>query len=278
VIINGKTKVYGIIGNPVSHSLSPVMHNAAFVETGLNCCYLPFKTDNVEAAIQGIKHLDICGVSVTIPHKQTVIPFLDSVDETASKIGSVNTIKCIRDQGKVLLHGLNTDWLGANRALQEKIELAGSRVVIVGAGGAARAIGFGLLQAKAEIILCSRTESRGKKLASELGCDWLPLVDIGDKTGECLLNATSVGMSPNEEDMAVPAEILENFQVVMDIVYAPLNTALLQAAKSSGCKIINGLEMLLYQGAAQFEIWNELAAPVEQMRKALLHATGNVYS
>lgn len=266
--INGKTLLYGIIGNPVSHSLSPAMHNAAFAATGINGVYLPFPAPDITAAVTGIRGLGVQGLSVTIPHKENVIALLDRIDPVALKIGAVNTI--INKDG--VLAGLNTDWLGATRALEEEIDLAGTEAVIVGAGGSARAIGFGLLERGARFALCSRTESRGRALASELGCPWISLEDAASVSGDILINATSVGMEPHIEKTPIPEQVLSRFQVVMDIVYAPMKTRLLQEAETSGCRIINGLEMLLYQGVAQFELWTGKTAPVSVMRQALKEA------
>ncbi len=269
--INGKTKTYGILGNPVGHSLSPVMHNAAFAATGVNGAYLPFPAPDIKAAVIGIRALGVQGASVTIPHKEQVMNVLDGVDPVAVKIGAVNTI--VRE-GETL-SGFNTDWLGAVSALEEKITLQGRKVVILGAGGSARAIGFGMQERGADFILVSRTESRGRTLAEELGCPWISLNETDKISGDILINATSVGMQPNSENSPVPASVLSQFQVVMDIVYAPLRTRLLQEAESAGCDVINGLEMLLYQGVAQFEMWTEQAAPVDVMRQALFEALEN---
>jgi shikimate dehydrogenase len=270
--IDGKTRPYGIIGNPVSHSLSPAMHNAAFAALGENRVYLPFPVDDIGAAMLGLRGLKISGVSVTIPHKEAVIPYLDGIDPVAERIGAVNTIKCEQLDGTTQLRGYNTDWLGAVRPLKERMPLQGTAAVILGAGGAARAIGFGLLEEGAEITLCSRTASRGRKLAADLGCRWSPLEEAGSLKGEILINATSIGMAPLQQKSPVAADILKNYKVVMDIVYVPLTTRLLADAYRSGCTTINGLEMLLYQGVAQFELWTGLEAPVEVMRKVLLEA------
>ena len=271
-MINGKTKIYGIIGNPVSQSLSPAMHNAAFAALGENRVYLPFPVEDVGAALAGLKALGLYGASVTIPHKETVIPCLDRIDPVARSIGAVNTLEVRAEGGEKILCGSNTDWLGANRALAGEMELKGSQVVLLGAGGSARAIGFGLREAGADCLLCSRTESKGKALASELACPWFPLAEITRLQGDALINATSVGMSPRLNASPVPAGILKSFRVVMDIVYAPLQTRLLREAAQAGCRTVSGLEMLLYQGVAQFELWTGLAAPVEVMRAALLGA------
>ncbi|MEA3468781.1 MAG: shikimate dehydrogenase [Thermodesulfobacteriota bacterium] len=266
--INGKTVLYGILGNPVTHSLSPAMHNAALATSSINAVYLPFPAPDIAAAVTGIRGLGIQGVSVTIPHKEKVMALLDEIDPVARKIGAVNTV--MNKNGT--LTGLNTDWLGATRALEEEIDLNAAEAVILGAGGSARAIGFGLLERGAKFVLCSRTESRGKALADELGCSWVSLSEADYLSGAILINATSVGMKPHVENSPVPELILSRFQVVMDIVYAPLKTRLLQEAEANGCKIINGLEMLLYQGVAQFELWTGKVAPVAVMRKALAEA------
>ncbi len=266
--INGKTKLYGILGNPVSHSLSPVMHNAAFAATGINGAYLPFPAPDIADAVIGIRGLGVQGASVTIPHKEKVMALLDTLDPVAKKIGAVNTI--VRDGD--MLSGFNTDWLGATSALEEKITLSGRKVVILGAGGSARAIGFGMQEKGADFLLASRTEFRGRALADELDCRWVSLTKTEEIKGDILINATSVGMVPEIENSPVEDTVLPQFQVVMDIVYAPLKTRLLATAEQAGCEIINGLEMLLYQGVAQFEMWTGEKAPVDIMRKALLNS------
>lgn len=273
--ITGRTKIFGIIGNPVSHSLSPLMHNAAFAELDVDAVYVPFQVEDVAAAVAGIKGLSVSGASVTIPHKESVIPYLDEIDPVAANIGAVNTIHLVERQGGSILCGSNTDWIGANRALQEKTGLEGRRIIILGAGGSARALGFGFQEAGAKVVLCSRTESRGRALAGELNCDWQSLAEVGRLQGDILVNATSVGMAPNVEESLMPVPALAGFEVVMDIVYAPLATRLLEDAAAVGCTTVNGLEMLLYQGVAQFELWTGKRAPVATMRRILLEATGN---
>ena len=265
--INGSTEVYGIIGNPVAHSLSPAMHNSAFEALGMNKVYVAFHATNAAKALEGCRALGVLGLSVTIPHKEGVLAHIDSIDPLAEKIGAVNTLVFDRDKK---IHGLNTDWLGANRALADRFDLQGKRILLLGAGGSAKAIGFGLLEAGARVILASRTESKVRTLAETLGCDWTHLADVGTVQADALVNATSVGMKPLENASLVPADRLDNFRVVMDIVYAPLETRLLKEARAAGCEVINGLSMLLYQGAAQFEAWTGIDAPVEVMRAALL--------
>ncbi len=267
--INGATEIYGILGNPVRHSMSPAMHNAAFTHLNLNKIYVPFEVHDATAALHGARTLGVKGLSITIPHKQAVIPLLDEIDPVAEKIGAVNTIKI--EQG--LITGSNTDWLGANRSLEEITDLADKKVLLLGAGGAARAIGFGLLEAGADLTLASRTKTSGQRLAAGLNCPWLPLANAKDYRGNILINATSVGMNPQAELSPFPAASLSCFTVVMDIVYAPLKTRLLQEAKLAGCQTISGLNMLLYQGAAQFELWTGQTAPLEIMRQQLMMAS-----
>jgi shikimate dehydrogenase len=266
MLINGATEIYGIIGNPVAHSLSPIMHNCAFAALGLNKVYVAFPATNAEKALAGCRSLGVHGLSVTIPHKEKVLAHIDSIDPVAERIGAVNTLVFGAD-GKI--HGLNTDWIGANRALADHIDLQGKTILLLGAGGSSRAIGFGLLEAGSRVILASRTESRVKNLARILASDWIHLAEIDTVQADVLVNATSVGMHPLENASLVPAESLGNFPLVMDIVYAPLETKLLREAKSKGCDTINGLPMLLYQGVAQFEAWTGREAPVEAMRSAL---------
>jgi len=265
--INGATEIYGIIGNPVSHSLSPVMHNSAFAALGLNKVYVAFPATDAAKALAGCRALGVRGLSVTIPHKETVLSHIDSIDPLAEKIGAVNTL-VFSEENKI--HGLNTDWIGANRALAEKLDLQGKTILLLGAGGSAKAIGFGLLEAGARVILASRTEGRVKTLAAILACDWIHLNEIDTVEADCLVNATSVGMRPLENASLVPAGSLGKFPLVMDIVYAPLETRLLREAKSAGCEVIKGLSMLLYQGVAQFEAWTGQEAPVAVMRAALM--------
>lgn len=191
-----------------------------------------------------------------MPHKEAVIPLLDEIDPVAEKIGAVNTLVFHREKdGRVILRGLNTDWLGANTALAEKINLQQSRVLVIGAGGSAKAVGFGLVEAGAEVMIANRTAASGQALADWLGCVFVPLDQVASVAADVLINTTSVGMEPDNEGIVVPPSLLPGFSVVMDIVYAPLETRLLREARSAGCQTIDGLAMLLYQGAAQFKIW-----------------------
>lgn len=269
--ITGATGTFGIVGQPVDHSLSPEMHNAAFQELGLDCVYVPLPTSHIGEGVAGLKALGFRGASVTIPYKQDVIPLVDILDPVAEKIGAVNTLLIQQhgNSGTKTVYGYNTDWIGANQSLEEKIGLKGSRVLILGAGGSARAIGFGLLEAGAEVMLTNRTEAKGRALADQLGCPFYRPEEIAGVKADALVNATSVGMGPHSWKSPVPAELLRNFSVVMDIVYAPLKTRLLTEAETAGCGVVDGLKMLLHQGAAQFKLWTGRDAPLGVMREVL---------
>jgi shikimate dehydrogenase len=270
-MIDGTTALYGIIGNPVRHSLSPVMHNAAFAALSMNGVYVPMTVVDVGPAVAGLAALGFTGVSVTVPHKEAVMELLDEIDPVARRIGAVNTILFRRhpDSGAIVSRGFNTDWLGSNLALAEQIRLPGSRFLVLGAGGAARAVGFGLVEAGAEVLITNRSEERGRGLADWLGCGFVPAEELSAVSADGLINTTSVGMEPREEEVPIDPALLSNFQVVMDIVYAPLETALLRHAAAVGCRTIDGLAMLLNQGAVQFKIWTGEQPPREVMRQAL---------
>jgi shikimate dehydrogenase len=277
--ITGKTKVCAIIGDPVGHSLSPVIHNAAFNALGLNIVYVafPVKPDKLEEAIKGVKSLGLLGLNVTMPYKHAIIQYLDETESTAKAMCAVNTI--LNERGK--LFGYNTDGKGAMIALRENcVNLEEKKMLILGAGGAAKAIAFQAAQETDELVVLNRTEEKAKQLANLLnktfgtkvkGNTLSPEVLKGElETTDILVNATSVGMSPNVEDSPVPADLLHSGLCVIDIVYNPLETKLMKDAKTVGTKVISGLEMLLYQGAVAFEIWTNCPAPVEVMKEAAL--------
>ena len=269
--VDGSTELFGILGNPVRHSLSPIMHNAAFASLGMNRIYVPMTAADPAQAVPGLRALGFRGVSVTVPHKEAVIPFLDAVDPVAEQIGAVNTLLLRQDSaGKVLIEGYNTDWLGANAALTAaKVRLQGSRVLVAGAGGAAKAVAFGLQQAGAEVLITNRSAANGQALAAWLNCKFIPLQEAGQQAGDVFINTTSVGMEPDMDGCVVSPEMLRNFSAVMDIVYAPLETRLLREAKAAGCAAVDGLAMLLHQGAEQFRLWTGQPAPEAVMRAAL---------
>ncbi len=267
-MIDVQTQLYGIIGNPIRHSLSPIIHNEAFKRIGLNAVYLPFEIKDLKEAINGIRGLGIRGASVTIPFKTGVIPFLDKVEDVAEKIKAVNTI--VNEGGKLI--GYNTDWCGALEALEEKVDLKGKKVVLLGAGGAARAIGFALKRRDCEIIISNRTMDRGDVLAKELMCIHQPVSSIEGLKADVMINATSVGMHPYDQESPLPKQILKEGMTVMDIVYQPLRTKLLQEAEECRCQTINGLEMFVRQGAAQLEIWTGKRPEIGMIKEYLYQA------
>jgi shikimate dehydrogenase len=269
-MINGRTEIYGVIGNPVQQSLSPMIHNGAFKRLGWNAVYLAFEIENLEEALRGIRGLGVKGMSVTLPFKADIIPFLDKVEGVAKKIKAVNTI--VNRRGR--LTGYNTDCEGALEALEEKMNLKGKRVVLLGAGGAARAIGFGLRERDCQLIIANRSQDRGEALSRELKCRFLPMSSLarmkaGELGADVMINATSLGMYPRDGETPIPKRLLDERMTVMDIVYEPLETRLLGEAKERGCLAINGLEMLVRQGAAQFEIWTGTRPEIAQIKKDL---------
>lgn len=265
-VISAKTRVYGVIGNPVSHSMSPAMHNAAFACSGIDGAYLAFCVSDAKAAVIGIRGLNLGGASITIPHKMAVMPYLDHIDPLAARIGAVNTI--VNRDG--LLTGYNTDCLGAVRALEKVTSISGKQVVIAGVGGASRAIGFGILDAGGSVTLLNHDLEEGKGLAADLNCDCLPLDAFPGLQCDILINATPLGMTPNVDTAPVFGHDLKSHQVVMDIVYNPIRTRLLREAADAGCETIDGTEMFVLQGAAQFEMWTGQAPPVDVMRETVL--------
>ncbi len=268
--LDSDTILYAVLGDPVSHSLGPVMHNTAFVETGFNGAYLAFRVKDIGHAVIGIKALGIKGASITIPHKLSVVNFLDELDDTAEKIGAVNTI--VNRNG--VLTGYNSDGIGAVKALSEKTAIQDKNVVVLGAGGAARAIGYGVLAEGGRVTIINRTPANGEMLAKVLGAEFQPMSALSKIDCHILTNTTPVGMLPDVDAMPVRKQDLNKAMVVMDIVYNPLKTRLLKAAKTIGCPIIDGVSMFVCQGAFQFELWTGMKAPVEVMKKAVLNALG----
>lgn len=263
-VIDGRTRVYGILGRPVAHSLSPAMHNAAFAHLRLNAVYVPFEVQDLRQAVAGLRGLNLGGVSVTIPFKEEIIPLLDEVTGPAARMGAVNTV--VNQGGRLVGH--NTDWLGAVAALKEKTEIQGRQVLILGAGGAARAIAYGVLEAGGRVSVTDIDMSKAATLAREFGVECLEPGQMDTCKAEILINATPVGMAPHSDDIPLAPELLSRFRLVMDIVYRPLRTRLLKEAHARGLEVVDGLRMLLHQGAAQFSLWTGQPAPVEVMAEA----------
>ncbi|HEU4683380.1 MAG TPA: shikimate dehydrogenase [Nitrospira sp.] len=277
--IDARTQFCGVIGNPVDHSLSPAIHNAAFRKLGLNFVYLAWRVESIADAICGLKALgNFRGASVTIPHKVAALPLLDEVEATAKHIGAINTI--VAREGR--LTGYNTDASGALRALRE----AGTtpkhgRVSILGTGGAARAIAFALATDGQldHLYLFGIVEQERDALARDLRAKTslkLTTAHLDDAAleksladSQLLIHCTPVGMSPKVDESCVPRSLLHSSLTVMDVVYNPRETRLLKDARQQGCRTISGLEMFLYQAAGQFELWTGKPAPTDTMRAIL---------
>lgn len=280
--ITGKTNLVGVMGWPVKHSLSPIMHNAAFTELNLDWTYvpLPVRPENVEQALKGLAALNFAGVNVTIPHKQAVMRYIDELSDAARITGAVNTIHL--HNGK--FWGYNTDAVGFINALAEaNCHPKGMRVAVLGAGGAARAVVFSLARAGAEsIVVLNRTAERGAFLVDDLAAafpgSFLSFERLTpdslaalDHRIDLVVNSTSVGMSPHIETCPWPPEVPMPANVVFyDLVYTPLETVFLARARAAGATAIDGLGMLVHQGAFAFEKWTGQPAPVEVMRQACL--------
>lgn len=262
--INTETRLFGVIGNPVVHSLGPLVHNLAFELTGINAVYLAFETRDVEKVIHGMQGLSIGGLSVTIPSKIAIMDYLDEIHPMAKKIGAVNTV--VNRGGRI--SGYNTDCEGAMDALGKVVSVKGKRVGIIGAGGAARAIGFGVQEKGGETLIFNRSPEPGRNLASAIGGVYHPLSDIRSRVCDILVNTTPVGMYPETGNSPVQKDALKKDMVVMDIVYNPLETRLLSLAKDMGCTVVDGLLMFIFQAAKQFELFTGQTAPVSAMEKA----------
>jgi shikimate dehydrogenase len=267
-MINGHTKVYGILGRPVAHSLSPAMHNAAFRELGLNAVYVAFPVTDLTRAVAGLRGLGVAGVSVTIPFKEEIIPLIDELDPRAARMGAVNTVA--NREGK--LTGYNTDWLGALTALQTQTAIRGQHFLILGAGGAARAIAFGLTEEGGRVTLTDVDAPRAATLARDLKAEAIPLEALDRCPASILINATPIGMEPKVDAIPIAPDLLGRYHLVMDIVYRPLETRLLKEARARGCATIDGLQMLIHQATAQFELWTGQPAPLETMSRAAYEA------
>ncbi|MBO0724302.1 MAG: shikimate dehydrogenase [Blastocatellia bacterium] len=269
------SQIFGIIGNPVSHSRSPLMYNAALKALSRDGIYLPFDVGDVGLFVCNYVHpktrkLDwnLRGLSVTIPHKLAVIPFLDFVGATARAIGAVNTVVVEGDE----LHGYNTDAAGAMKPLDEMIDIHGARVAVIGAGGSARAICYGLSQRDAAVTIYAREIKKAQPLADEFRARIAPLESFNGEA-DVVINCSPVGMKGHSEGQSlIEAESLEGVNLVYDLIYTPEETALLREAKQAGCRTLGGLAMLVGQAAEQFQLWTGLEAPVDVMWRAVRSA------
>jgi shikimate dehydrogenase len=283
-IISSKTRLCGVIGDPIEHTMSPAIHNAGFTQLGLDYLYVPFHVRKGELgkAIDGMRALNIRGLNVTIPHKVTIIPLLDELDPLAERIGAVNTVT--NDDG--VLKGSNTDASGFLRALLERdIEPKGKNVAILGAGGASRAISFILAERGAYPVILNRRLERAEELARWLSQIFgrevraLELVE-GNLArvldgADILVNATSMGMSPNISQTPLASKLLGPGLIVFDIVYNPIKTRLLREAEEAGAESVSGVDMFVWQGALAFERWIGVKAPLELMRTEVIKALQN---
>ena len=300
-MVDGKTQVLGVIGDPIEHTFSPAMHNAGLNELGLNYIYLPFhvKEDMLGECIQGAKAMGIKGLNVTIPHKSNVIKHLDDIDSVASMIGAVNTIQFIYDEDNessnqdnginVRTKGFNTDGYGCVRAIEEKTSIKDKKVSITGAGGAARAVAFQIANSGIdELSILNRNLSKAQSLANDLKTNLESIgIDISINAydleelkrelsdSDIFIDTTPIGMYPNVDDKPVAsADMLHEDLLVNDIVYTPMKTSLIREAELANAEVVYGYKMLLYQGIRSFEIWLGRVAPVDIMEKALLDVLG----
>ena len=259
--VTGETALYGIIGNPVAHSMSPLMHNTAFRLLDLDAIYLPFEVEDLPGALTGMKALNVQGASVTHPFKRQILGLIDEMDDTAAKIGAVNTLSF----GKHGIRGTNTDWVGAVRWLEVLLPIEDHTFVVIGAGGAARAVVFGITSKGGNVIVVNRSEEKGRALAEEFDCAFALLSEIESVGGDCLVNTTPVGMYPKADEMPVPKGVLGTYKAVADVIYNPLETMLLKEAEAARCQVASGFHMFVYQGVEQFSTWTGRKAPGRQM-------------
>lgn len=300
-MVDGKTQILGVIGDPIEHTFSPAMHNAGLDALNLNYIYLPFhvKEDRLGECIQGAKAMGIEGLNVTIPHKTNVIKHLDEIDQVASMIGAVNTIQFNFDENNessnqnnetsVTTKGFNTDGYGCVRAIKEKTSINNKKVTITGAGGAARAVAFQIASSGIdELSILNRNVSKAELLANDLESNLSEAgIDITINSYEIenlkreldssdiFIDTTPIGMYPNVDDKAIAsADMLHEDLVVNDIVYTPMETSLIKEALKANAEVVYGYKMLLYQGIRSFEIWLGRDAPVDVMEKALLDVLG----
>ncbi len=277
-MIDAETKLCVLIGNPVGHSLSPALHNAAFKELGLNYAYMAFKVEDLAKAVGGIRALGIKGVSVTIPHKVRIMEYLDEIDTTAREIGAINTI--LNADGR--LKGYNTDSPGALKALKDAgVSFAGKKILILGSGGVARAVAFslaayssinlltilGIVENELKLLKRDLAKKGGANINTGLLSE--PVLKSAVSDADIVINCTPVGMHPEVDRSVIPSGLLQKSPVVFDVVYNPLKTKLLREAEEAGCRVISGVEMFVNQAASQFELWTGKKAPISVMRKVV---------
>ncbi len=276
--INPQTRVFGVLGDPIGHSLSPQIHNAAFRAEGFDAVYLPFRAprDHLNSTLKAFRQIDIEGYSVTIPHKQAVLPFARHQDEAVKESGAANTL--YRDARGVWF-AANTDYEAALGSLRTAMDsrdansrLEGKRVTILGAGGVARAIGLGMIKSGAVVTITSRTKESAEGLAKSLNCNFITWKNRGVEYFDILVNCTPVGMHPNVDETPFPDNWLRDNSIVFDTIYNPERTLLIKQAEERNCLTVSGLDMFVRQAAAQYECFTKLPAPMEVMREAVRRA------
>ncbi len=266
--INKDTRVYGLIGMPVGHSVSPRMHNAAYRACSINAVYVPFEVDDFDAFTRGCRSLEPAGFSVTIPHKEAAFRLATQVDPVSRDIGAINTLRLNDDH---TWQGTNTDCRAAVDSVKHAMgasSLSGMRVLLLGAGGAGRALAYGFASEGAAVTIANRTNERSQALAAEVGCNVVKWADRTEADYDILANATSLGMYPAVDVTPYPREALRPGRMVFDTVYNPRLTRLLEEARAEDCPVVDGLEMLVRQAAGQFSFWFDREAPLEVMRRA----------
>ncbi|MEH7547766.1 MULTISPECIES: shikimate dehydrogenase [Bacillaceae] len=273
-------KLFGVLGNPIGHSMSPVMHNDLFSLYNIDAEYLPFlvQEDELRDAVNGLRALGAGGFNVTVPHKSSIIPFLDEVDELAASIGAVNTV--VNKDGKLI--GYNTDGLGFLKGLDDYLnKIEGQKILVIGAGGAARAIYFTLAKEKPmQIDIANRTLEKAVQLIEEcpysISSRALTLKDASSELGEydLIIQTTMIGMEPNITEQPITLEYLREDSVVCEIIYNPLETRILREAKSIGATVQNGIDMFVYQGALAFEKWTGIFPDIQRMKENVLGQLG----
>ena len=268
-MIDAYTKLYCIFGNPVKHSKSPEIHNIWFKQFKINSIYTAFEVNNIANAVNAIKTLNIQGASITIPFKESVMEYIDHVDKNALEIGAVNTV--INQKGE--LTGFNTDY----KAAIEPLKLFGikhKKVCIIGAGGAAQAVAYGIKKNSGDIVIINRSRQKGERLALKYRAEFISMDELAKLNKlkiDIIINTTSIGMYPDVEKTPFPSRLLNSKMVVMDIIYNPVKTKLLSQAESKGCIIVNGMSMFMHQAAAQFKIWTNISVSDGQEAKEFIN-------
>ncbi len=268
--LTAKTKLCMVIGDPVEHSLGPAIYNVIYKRLGIDDQYVyvacRIDSDKLADFVKGVRAMGIMGVSCTIPHKEAVMKHLDSIDSIAAKIGAVNTI--VNENG--ILKGYNADWIGAVAALEKLTNLHGAKVAILGAGGASRAIAYGVTSKGAQLTVYNRTLEKAEEIARLFGGRAASLDELSDvQSADIIINATSVGLSPNSDSTPLEKKFITNKHIVFDTNYTPYQTRLLSEASQKGARIIHGTEMFIYQAIAQFKVITGLDLSEDLLREVL---------